>query len=259
MKPDDIILGQFYVIEENTGDEELERFLQGTNRVVKIVRRADYTSKRFIAEHYGFPINSEWIKRWVPGVGELAEFSDNKIDWYQCIFAGYSHGTMKYPMRIDGGEIGSGYKYARPVQKKATPVPDRNQTFEPAELEAMQEEAMLESIESHKPEITVVPDPEQPRYAALKKRLIRLERFMADINDLHKNTGGTIYEQLRCLKNEQETAGANMLVLLQELTVRMEALEAKDEDLSSWQKRFGDAVDRLTARMNLIFDKVNKL
>ena len=48
-------------------------------------------------------------------------------------------------------------------------------------------------------------------------------------------------------------------VMMQELIARLEALEAKDEENQSWQKRFGDAVDRLTARMNLIFDKVNKL
>ncbi len=146
MKPEDVVIGQRYAIIDNTGDESLERFLCGTNRVVKIVRRADYTSKRFITEHYGFPINSEWIKRWVPGVGELAEFSDNKIDWYQCIFAGYSHGTMKYPMRVDGGEIGNGYRYVRPVQKKAEPAPDRNQTLTPAEAQLMQTAAVEETI-----------------------------------------------------------------------------------------------------------------
>ena len=48
-------------------------------------------------------------------------------------------------------------------------------------------------------------------------------------------------------------------VMMQELIARLEASEAKDEENQSWQKRFGDAVDRLTARMNLIFDKVNKL
>lgn len=116
MKPDDIILGQFYAIEENTSDESLEHFLRGTNRVVKIVRRADYTSKRFIAEHYGFPIASDWIKCWIPGVGELAEFSDNQVDWYLKTFAGYTLGHMRFPMKIDDGDC---YRYARPVQTES--------------------------------------------------------------------------------------------------------------------------------------------
>ena len=252
MKPDDIILGQFYVIDEIDNEPpNLTAFLRGTNRVVRIVSRDAHNPHRFYAEHYGYPIYSEWIKCWVPGVGELAEFSDNKIDWYQCTFAGYSHGTMKYPMRVDGGEIGNGYRYVRPVQKKAEPAPDRNRTFEPAELEAMKEEAGLESIESHKPEITVVPDPEQPRYAALKKRLTHLERLMADIDRWQKNIGRAVDGLIDRMNGMDDMFSA--------LSRRVEALEAKDEDLSSWQKRFGDAVDKLTARMNLIFDKVNKL
>jgi hypothetical protein len=145
MKPDDIILGQFYVIEENTGDDNLECFLRGTNRVVKIVRRADYTSKGFIAEHYGFPINSEWIKCWVPGVGDMAEFSDNKIDWYQREFAGYLHGIMKCPMGVDNGEMGDRYRYARPVPKEAEP--DRHQVPLPL-TEARVKEIVEEVIDA---------------------------------------------------------------------------------------------------------------
>jgi hypothetical protein len=262
MKPEELIPGQRYRLREGLSPS-IEAGLKGTDRIVEL-RMVELASSIPSCNEYTFmwrnytdciaTVRAEDVECWIPRIGEEALFWDEhygrprkeKMVGYVCDRS--SPFYTNYNSR----------RYCKPLPKKVEkPQPDRNQPFEPAELEAMQEEAMLESIESHKPEITVVPDPEQPRYAALKKRLIRLERFMADINDLHKNTGGTIYEQLRCLKNEQETAGANMLVLLQELTVRMEALEAKDEDLSSWQKRFGDAVDRLTARMNLITEKVD--
>ena len=126
MKPEDVVIGQRYAIIDNTGDESLERFLRGTNRVVKIVRRADYTSKAFIAEHYGYPIYSERIKCWVPGVGELAEFSDGGNKWSgPHAFDGYLPNGI-YSFRITGGV---GFKYARPVQKKATTSRMRPETI----------------------------------------------------------------------------------------------------------------------------------
>ena len=140
MKPDDIILGQFYVIDEIDNEPpNLTAFLRGTNRVVRIVSRDTHNPHRFYAEHYGYPIYSEWIKCWVPGVGELAEFSDNGLNWSAPKeFTGYITGSdIEYPFRSNHG---GGYRHARPVQKKAEPAPDRNRTFEPAELEAMQEE-----------------------------------------------------------------------------------------------------------------------
>jgi hypothetical protein len=118
MKHEDIVVGQFYLIEAPISmiiSPELESLLAGTNHVVKVT----YIHDAFLIciEHYPYTIHCTWIKCWVPGVGELAEFSDNGKDWTEPLkFVGYllDH-DISYPFRESGG---SGYKYARPVQEK---------------------------------------------------------------------------------------------------------------------------------------------
>ena len=148
MKPDDIILGQFYVIDEIDNEPpNLTAFLRGTNRVVRIVSRDTHNPHRFYAEHYGYPIYSERIKCWVPGVGELAEFSDNGLNWSAPKeFTGYITGSdIEYPFRSNHG---GGYRHARPVQKKAEPIkPACNQTPQPL-TEARVKEIVEEVIDA---------------------------------------------------------------------------------------------------------------
>jgi hypothetical protein len=179
--------------------------LEGTDRIVELANSIpscnEYT---FMWRNYTdciATVRAENIDCWVPRVGELAKFSDNGKDWhgpyeFSCYLSDESHS-----FRL---QVGYSYKYARPMQK---PKDDHNQTLE------------------HDAK------PFDPRYAALKNRLTKLERLMADTNDLYKNTGGAINEQLRCLKNQQETAGANMLVLLHDLTVRLEVVELAQKQI----------------------------
>ena len=118
MKPEDVVIGQRYAIIDNTGDESLERFLCGTNRVVKVLSQDSNNIFLFYLEHYDNPVHDCWIKCWVPGVGELAEFSDGGNKWSgPHAFDGYLPNGI-YSFRITGGV---GFKYARPVQKKAEP------------------------------------------------------------------------------------------------------------------------------------------
>jgi hypothetical protein len=236
MTPEELIPGERYRLKEGL-EPSIEVDLEGTDRIVELANSIpscnEYT---FMWRNYTdciATVRAENIDCWVPRVGELAEFSDDGKDWhgpheFSCYLSDESHS-----FRL---QVGYSYKYARPVQQpKDESQPDRKYILEAAKLEAMRNAL---KPESHEPlygptELNTGHDanPSDPRYADLKRRLMRLERLMADIMDLHKSTGDDIDDQLRCLKNQQETAGANMLVLLQELTVRLEVVELAQKQI----------------------------
>lgn len=112
MKLKDIETQQFYVIEDTTKAARLERFLQGTNRIVKVIGRNALDPSMLEIDHYSYVVRYDRFKCWVPGVGVLAEFSNDKLVWTPPLkFAGYFPDHI-YCMRSWSGV---GFKYVRPA------------------------------------------------------------------------------------------------------------------------------------------------
>jgi len=208
MKPEELIPGQRYRLREGLSPS-IEADLKGTDRIVELASSIpscnEYT---FMWRNYTdciATVRAKDVKCWIPRIGEEALFWDGDGD--SCVPAkviGYLS-QDQYSFKVDSG--GGSYMHCKPLPKEATPVPDRNQTLTPAEAQLMQTAAVEETIafdDDWRGRINVMMQEliarlealeakdNDPRYAALKKRLTHLERLVADIDRWQKNIGRAV-------------------------------------------------------------------
>jgi len=139
MKPEELIPGQRYRLREGLSPS-IEADSKGTDRIVELFSSSPRCNECiFMWRNYTdciATVRAEDIECRIPRIGEEALFY-NKDSETSTVAEMWSYAVnLGHPFLTSMGT----FRHCKPLPKKATPVPDRNQTFELAELGAMQEE-----------------------------------------------------------------------------------------------------------------------